>query len=156
MREPLVSMNFYFRLSGQSFWGCCGLGRGPFQKCQAFRKKKKTHSFSSNQGSVLKFENFAVIRRMNYFSVSLGFPLGAQAAECLRLCYLAGHPRGTGRQEGCLPGAGPCHTVPGMSITQRPAEPWAELGNHPGQRGSREVQEMRNLKIAFPGGLCFV
>lgn len=83
MREPLVSVNFYFRLSGQSFWGCCGLGRGPFQKCQAFsKKKKKTHSFSSNQGSVLKFENFAVIRRMNYFSVSLGFPLGAQAAEC--------------------------------------------------------------------------
>lgn len=87
------------------------------------KKKKQTHSFSSNQGSVLKFENFAVIRRMNYFSVSLGFLLGAQAAECLRLCYLAGHPRGTGRQEGCLPGAGPCHTVPGMSITQRPAEP---------------------------------
>lgn len=43
------------------------MGRGPFQKCQAFREKKKPDSFSSNQGFVLKFENFAVIRRMNYF-----------------------------------------------------------------------------------------
>lgn len=53
--------------------------RGPFQKCQA-RRKKKQHSFSSNQGSVLKFENFAVIRRMSDFSASLGIPLGAQAS----------------------------------------------------------------------------
>lgn len=53
-----------------------------FRNARLLGKKKKTHSFSSNQGSVLKFENFAVIRRMNYFSVSLGFPLGAQAAEC--------------------------------------------------------------------------
>lgn len=58
-------------------------GQGTFSEMPGFqKKKKKTHSFSSNQGSVLKFENFAVIRRMNYFSVSLGFPLGAQAAEC--------------------------------------------------------------------------
>ena len=44
------------------------------------RLLEKKNSFSSNQGSVLKFENFAVIRRMNYLSASLGFSLGAQAA----------------------------------------------------------------------------
>lgn len=42
--------------------------------------EKKKHSFSSNQASVLKFENFAVIRRMNYLPALLGFPPGAQAA----------------------------------------------------------------------------
>ena len=53
-----------------------------FRNARLLGKKKQTHSFSSNQGSVLKFENFAVIRGMNYFCVSLGFPLGAQAEEC--------------------------------------------------------------------------
>lgn len=91
----------------RSLW----LGRGAFQKCQAFRKK---HRFSSHQGSVLKFENFAVIRRMNYFSASLGFPPCAQAAghSPSRPPHRA-QRRERGERESCLPRPGPPHTRPG-------------------------------------------
>lgn len=73
--------------------------------------QKKTHCFSSHQGSVLKFENFAVIRRMNYFSASLGFPLSAQAAgHSLSLPPHRAQLRERGERQSCLPRPGPPHT----------------------------------------------
>jgi len=72
------------------------------------RLLEKNHSFSSNQGSVLKFENFAAIRRMNYFCVRWGFLRVPRRQGALCLGYLPGHSRGgAGSREICPPRPAP-------------------------------------------------
>jgi hypothetical protein len=60
-------------------------------KLSETKQNKTKNSFSPNQGSVLKFGNFAVIRRMNDFSASLGSSGCPGSKGILHPSYLSGH-----------------------------------------------------------------
>lgn len=148
VREPLVSMNFYFQLSGQSFWGCCGLSRGPFQKCQAFRKikiKKQTPAFLLIKAP---FSSLKTLLRLEEWIIPLvgwGFlrvPRQQSTAEEVLGAGIAARPD--------LP-RGHCASLGSTT--------WGTAGKAHGWGVSRGLQRSlrdENLRKGLPGGLGFV
>lgn len=98
---------------------------------------------------MLKFENFAVIRRMSDFSASLGIPLGAQAAGHSLSATSQGITEGTaGSGRAARPGL--VLQAPSMGARHRGWRgPEHSRESMPG-KGSRWIQETRNPQKGFP------
>lgn len=122
MREALVPTNFYFQCSGQSFWGCCGLGRVGelFRNARPLGKKTQNNNTAfllikalfSSLKTLLWLEEWIIsllhwgFLRVPRWQGTLGYPTGDSRG-------------GAGSRESC---AHPdSHPTPGASLTWSPA-----------------------------------